>query len=136
MLGRMEVTGVAALPILGKIFLAIALALLLGAGSLALVEQFAGHDAIADGVVVEAGQRPRVRFVAANGDAVIFQPRMYAEFHETGEHLPVAYSPTSPHSAVLNAGRWLFPTTLGIIGGAFLCIGAGLGFAGWLFAPR
>lgn len=131
------------------VFTAIGVGLLTGAFLLyKTTSSFLGEANTAEGTVVDVVQsrsgdstnyRPVVRFTHQNGEKIEFisssgsNPPSYSK----GEKVPVSYDPAEPQTARINDffSLWGGPTILGVVGGAFFLVGAGLILAGALKGP-
>lgn len=130
-----RVQGVAALSIVGRIFLGLALGGLALAGLLALFEMGSGRNAQATGSVVAYGYGPKVEFVTAGGSRIRFESGIRSTFLHVGDSVRVAYARGRPEEAKIDSfvDRWFLPGLSAILAGAFFLVGAGMEIAGRRF---
>jgi hypothetical protein len=123
-----RIGGPRALQIVGRVFMAVGLAGLLAAASLAFLELRGARSSTTDGIIIGFDYGPVVQFTAQDGGTARFTSTVRSSFRRVGEHVPVAYAPDSPGDAEIDAfaGRWFLPGLFGILGGVFSFVGAAL----------
>jgi hypothetical protein len=126
------VSGVRALPILGRVFLGLGLLGFLAAGVLTIIESRGGRSAHTEGVVVAADSRALVEFTTDRGETVRFRNNVASTTTNERDRLQVAYDPRNPDDARVDgiAGRWLLRDLATILGGVFFWVGVGMLFLG------
>ncbi|MBA1140222.1 DUF3592 domain-containing protein [Mesorhizobium neociceri] len=125
MVGGDRVTGAAALPIVGRVFIILGIVGLIVSGVLAIVEMYGPRTALATGRIVAAEYNPRIEFSTADGTVIRFNNAVHSSFWGDGDSVPVAYDPTNPQNASVDsfAGRWFLAGLAGMLGGFFLLTG-------------
>lgn len=125
MVGGDRVTGAAALPIVGRVFMILGIVGLIVSGVLAIVEMYGPRTASATGRIVAAEYNPRIEFSTADGTVIRFNNAVHSSFWGDGDSVPVAYDPTNPQNASVDsfAGRWFLAGLAGMLGGFFLLTG-------------
>ena len=125
MVGGDRVTGAAALPIVGRVFIILGIVGLIVSGVLAIVEMYGRRTASATGRIVAAEYNPRIEFSTADGTVIRFNNAVHSSSWGDGDSVPVAYDPTNPQDASVDsfAGRWFLAGLAGLLSGFFLLIG-------------
>ena len=125
MVGGDRVTGAAALPIVGKVFIILGIVAFVVSGVLAIIEMYGPRTDSASGKIVAAEYYPLVEFTTADGTVIRFNNAVHSSFWGVGDSVPVAYDPTNPQNASVDrfAGRWFLAWLAGMLGGFFLLIG-------------
>lgn len=125
MVGGDRVTGAAALPIVGRVFMILGIVAIIASAVLASIETYGPRTATAPGKIVAAEYYPLVEFSTVDGTVIRFTNAIRSSFWGIGDSLTVAYDPTNPNNASIDgfAGRWFLSGLAGLIGGAFLLIG-------------
>ncbi|MGX5847872.1 DUF3592 domain-containing protein [Mesorhizobium sp. PL10] len=125
MVGGDRVTGAAALPIVGRVFMFLGIVGLIVSGVLAIVEMYGPRTASATGKIVAAEYNPLIEFSTADGTVIRFNNAVHSSFWGDGDSVPVAYDPTNPQNASIDsfAGRWFLAGLAGMLGGFFLLVG-------------
>ncbi len=126
-----RVQGPAALPIIGLVFVLLAVIGLLTATVFGLLTLNDGKTAHADGVIVGlknlSGRTPNpvIAFIASNAEPVTFTNAVASSNWKVGDHQPLVYNPARPSEAVIDeiGGRWFLSFLFGLLGGAFLLLG-------------
>lgn len=138
MVGGDRVTGAAALPIVGRVFMILGIVGLIVSGVLAMVEMYGPRTASATGRIVAAEYNPRIEFSTADGTVIRFNNAVHSSFWGDGDSVPVAYDPTNPQNASVDrfAGRWFLAGLAGMLGGFFLLIGIVLTVLGRVLMRR
>ncbi len=139
-----RVQGPAALPIVGLVFVVVAVIGLLTATISGLLTLNDGKTAHADGVVVGfknlSGRVPNpvIAFTVSNGEPMTFTNAVASSNWKVGDHQPLVYDPAKPSEAVIDGigGRWFFSFLLGLLGGASLLIGIFLTVLGRVLLRR
>lgn len=128
-----RVTGFAALPIVGRVFIIFGIVGLIASGVLAIVEMYGPRTASATGRIVAAEYNPRIEFSTADGTVIRFNNAVHSSFC-----VPVAYDPTNPQNASVDsfAGRWFLAGLAGMLGGFSLLTGTGLAVIGRVLIRR
>ncbi len=127
-----RVTGAAALPIVGKVFIILGIVLLVASAVLATIEAYGPRTATAPAKIVAAGYYPLIEFSTGDGTVIRFTNAVRSAFWGIGDSVAVAYDPANPNNASIDgfAGRWFLSGLSGLIGGAFLLIGIVLSVLG------
>jgi Protein of unknown function (DUF3592) len=122
---RRSVSGRAALPIIGIIFIVIGLASLVVSGILVYGESTSPRTAAVSGSVVDASRYPVVQFSTADGNIIRFTNFVRSSLWHAGDAVTVIYDPANPQDAVIGGfmGRWFTATLAGALGGVFLLLG-------------
>ncbi|MGX5844448.1 DUF3592 domain-containing protein [Mesorhizobium sp. ArgA1] len=125
MVGGDRVTGAAALPIVGRVFMILGIVGVIVSGVLTIVEMYGPRTSSATGKIVAAEYNPLIEFSTADGTVVRFNNAVHSSFWGDGDSVPVAYDPTNPQNASVDsfAGRWFLAGLAGVLGGFFLLIG-------------
>jgi hypothetical protein len=125
MVGGDRVTGAAALPIVGKVFIILGIVAFVVSGVLAIIEMYGPRTDSASGKIVAAEYYPLVEFTTADGTVIRFTNAVHSSSLGVGDSVPVAYDPTNPQNASVDrfAGRWFLAGLAGMLGGFFLLIG-------------
>ena len=120
-----RVTGPAALPMVGKVFILLGIVGLIASGVLAMVEKQGPRTALATGRIVAAEYNPLIEFTAADGAVIRFNNAVHSSFWSDGDSVPIAYDPANPQNASIDsfAGRWFLAGLTGMLGGFFLLTG-------------
>jgi Protein of unknown function (DUF3592) len=130
-----RLTGPAASPVLGKVFLSVGGALLAVAGIFAASRlAFLSSAGSADGLVVEIHRQnrayvPVVAFTTDAGQTVRFEASIGSNppAYHVGEAVRVRYDPERPEHAFVDSfwQLWFFSALFGILGTPFAVIGGG-----------
>ncbi|MER8567667.1 MULTISPECIES: DUF3592 domain-containing protein [unclassified Mesorhizobium] len=133
-----RVTGFAALPIVGRVFIIFGIVGMIASGVLAIVEMYGPRTASATGRIVAAEYNPRIEFSTADGTVIRFNNAVHSSFWGDGDSVPVAYDPTNPQNASVDsfAGRWFLAGLAGMLGGFSLLTGTGLAVIGRVLIRR
>ena len=125
MVGGGRVTGAAALPIVGRVFIILGIVAFVVSGVLTIMETHGPRTASTFGKIVAAEYYPLVEFSTGNGTVIRFTNAVHSSSWGDGDSVPVAYDPTNPQNASVDsfAGRWLPAGLAGMLGGFFLLIG-------------
>jgi len=120
-----RVTGAAALPIVGKVFIILGVVAFIASAVLATIEAYGPRTAAASGKIVAAEYYPLVEFSTDDGTVIRFTNAVRSSFWGIGDSVAVAYDPANPNNASIDgfAGRWFLSGLSGLIGGAFLLMG-------------
>jgi len=133
-----RVTGVAALPIVGRVFIILGVIAFIVSGVLAIIEMHGPRTASASGKVVAAEYYPLVEFSTGDGTVIRFTNAVHSSSLGVADSVPVAYDPDNPRNASVDsfAGRWFLAGLAGLFGAIFLLIGIVLTVIGRVLIRR
>ncbi|WP_448951863.1 DUF3592 domain-containing protein [Labrys neptuniae] len=117
--------GRAALPIVGRTFLILGFAGLLGAPVLGMNEWRSPRSASAPGTIVATDPYPVISFATPQGNVIRFTNITRSSLLRAGDSVTVAYNPAIPTDAALGglAGRWFFTALAAGLGAIFMLVG-------------
>jgi hypothetical protein len=123
--------------LIGRIFLPLGILGLLVALVAYYTESNSARTAHAEGTVVRGGYA-MVAFKTPDGRAWQFVSGSKSSFWHAGDRVGVVYNPADPVDAKIDswAGRWVFVTIFGAIGGLFTVAAFGLLLLGRILAGR
>ena len=133
-----RVTGAAALPIIGRVFMILGIIGLIVSGVLTIIEMHGPRTATATGKIVAAEYNPLIEFSTADGQVIRFNNTVHSSSWGDGDSVPVAYDPNNPQNASIDsfAGRWFLASLAAMLGGFFVLIGIVLTVLGRVLIRR
>lgn len=120
-----RVTGMAALPLVGRALMLVGLIGLIAAACLVVLGS-GKYGATAPGRIAAVdGGYPLIEFTTPEGRTVQFNNFVRSSLWSPGDPVTVAYDPADPTKAVVDgfAGRWFLAGLAALLGAIFLVIG-------------
>jgi hypothetical protein len=133
-----RVTGPAALPMVGRVFIILGVIAFVVSGVLAIVEIYGPRTTSATGKIVAAEYYQLVEFSIGESTVIRFTNSVHSGSLGVGDSVAVAYDPNNPQNASVDsfAGRWFLAGLAGLLGAIFLLIGIALAVLGRVLIRR